>query len=821
MKWLQFLVGSFLFLWAINAASQESTLWGVVVDENNQPIGNVAVRTGNNGTLTGEDGTYSIPLQANTEVTITFSHISYEDIRITLSLGIGDIYEFNPVLKEGVTQVGEVVISARGEKRVRGIESLDPATVRKIPGANAGVENILRSLPGVSFNNELSTQYNVRGGNFDENLVYVNGIEVYKPFLVRSGQQEGLSFINTDLVADIDFSAGGFEAKYGDKLSSVLDVSYRKPEDFRAGLQASFLGGSLWVQGTDRKKRFRALAGIRYRDNSLLVDSKQTETNFRPVFADAQTFLSYQLSAAWELSFLGNLSINRYNYTPLTRQTNFGTLQNPIALQVFYNGKENDRYDTSFGALKLNHKAAAGLELDWIVSAYHTREQEYFDILAQYRLGEVNTDIGGQDLGEVIFSEGVGAQLEHGRNLLDALILNFQHKGKKALGAGLLSWGAGYQYEDFRDKLQEYEVIDSAGFSIRPPLPEFVNDQPYTPYTAPLTPYQSIDARNFISTHRLSAYLEYSRKWSLNSGVLYANAGIRSQYWTNSPEDLKGSADLIFSPRAQLAFQPLGKSDLVFRLSGGLYQQPAFYREMRGLDGNLVPDVKAQKAWHVSLGNDYSFELWKRPFTLISEAWYRNLSDVNTYTIENVRIRYRANNNATAYAYGFDFRLNGEFVPGTDSWFSFGYLKTEENQDNRGYISRPTDQRLKFAVLFQDYIPSIPNVKLYLNGVYNTGVPGGSPNYADPYAYQFRLPDYKRVDLGIFYVFTDASRTYPKSHWLHKFRELSAGFEIFNIFDIRNSITNTWVRDVYSKVQYGIPNYMTRRLFNLKISMQL
>ena len=821
MKWIRSFVSALIVLSAINAAAQEATLWGVVTNGQNQPVGNVSIQAGKNGTVTGDDGTYRLPLDANRKTSITFSHIAFQDVRITLTLGIGEIYEFNPVLKEEVTQVGEIVISARGEKRVRGIESLDPATVRKIPGANAGVENILRSLPGVSFNNELSTQYNVRGGNFDENLVYVNGIEVYKPFLVRSGQQEGLSFINTDLVSDVDFSAGGFEARFGDRLSSVLDVRYRRPEDFRAGLQASFLGGSLWVQGIGKNKRFRALAGFRYRDNSLLVDSKQTETNFRPVFADAQTYLSYQLSAKWELSFLGNLSINRYDYTPLTRQTNFGTLQNPIALQVFYNGKENDRYQTGFGALKLNHKAAAGLELEWITSAYHTREQEYFDILAQYRLGEVNTDIGGQDLGEVIFTEGVGSQLEHGRNLLDALILNFQHNGKKALGEGLLSWGAGYQFEDFRDKLQEYEVIDSAGFSIRPPLPEYSNDQPYAPFTAPLSAYQNIDARNFISTHRLTGYLEYSQRWNLSSGILFANAGVRSQYWTNNPEGLQGSTGFIISPRAQIAFQPDGRSDLVFRLAGGLYQQPPFYREMRDLNGNLVPGVDAQKAWHLSLGNDYSFDLWNRPFRLTSEAWYKNLSHVNTYTLENVRIRYRANNDATAYAYGLDLRLNGEFVPGTDSWFSFGYLRAEENQDNRGYISRPTDQRLKFAVLFQDYIPSIPNIRLYLNGVYNTGVPGGSPNYADPYDYQFRLPDYKRVDLGIFYVFTDPTRTYPQRHWLHNFRELSAGFEIFNIFDIRNSITNTWVRDVYTKVQYGIPNYMTQRLFNLKISMQL
>ena len=820
MKWLPFFAGLLMLFSLEQGMAQQATLWGVVLNKENVPVSNASVTAGSSGTVTDTYGAYKIAIPANTPVTVQFSHLSYKNIQVTLNLAIGEIYELNPVLQQDVTQMGEVIVTSEGNKRVRGIENIDAKTVRKIPGANAGIENVLRSLPGVNFNNELSTQYNVRGGNFDENLVYVNGIEVYRPFLVRSGQQEGLSFINTDMVQNVDFSAGGFEARYGDRMSSVLDVQYRKPEKFAAGLEASFLGGSLWVQGSDKNKRLRALAGIRYRDNSLLVNSKQTETNFRPLFADAQAYLSYQLASRWELSFLGNISLNRYNYTPLTRQTNFGTLQNPIALLVVYNGRETDRYDTRFGALKLTNKADNGLELDWIVSAWHTREQEYYDILAQYRLGEVDSNIGGENFGDVVFSEGVGSQLEHGRNLLDALIISGEHRGKKTLGEGVLSWGLRYNYEDFRDKLEEYEVIDSAGYNIRPPLPEYSNDQPYTPYTAPLTAWQNIDALNFISTHRVMGYLEYNRQWDLGSGSLYSNFGIRGQYWNNQPENAESSDQFIVSPRAQLAYKPYGNADLLFRLAGGLYQQPPFYREMRSLDGTLVPGVGAQKAWHVSLGNDYSFELWERGFKLTSEAYYRSLSDVNTYTLENVRIRYRANNNATAYAYGLDLRLNGEFVPGTDSWFSFGYLKTEENQDDRGYIARPTDQRLKFAVLFQDYVPSIPNVKLYLNGVYNTGVPGGSPNYADPYNYQFRLSAYKRVDLGIFYVFTDGSKPYPKNHWLHKFRELSAGFEIFNIFDVRNSITNTWVRDVYSKVQYGIPNYMTRRLFNLKLSMQ-
>lgn len=811
----------FTLLAVIYCHAQQATIVGVVTDTANKGIPGVSIKSGTSGTATDSTGAFRIQIPAETPVEIIFSHISFQDIRVSLTLSLGEVYLFNPVMTPDVQQIGEIVLTRSGEKTVKGIQTLSPQAVKMIPGANAGVENVLRTLPGVNFNNELSTQYNVRGGNFDENLVYVNGFEIYRPLLIRSGQQEGLSFINTALVDNISFSAGGFEARYGDKLSSVLAVDYRKPTKFGAGLEASLLGAGAWVQGSSINNRLKALGGIRYRDNSLFVNSKETETNFRPVFADAQLALSYDHSERWQWNFLGHLSLNQYNYRPLTRQTNFGTLQDPMALLVFYRGNEQDEYSTQFGAINSIYKAAAGLELTFSASAYHTTEQEYYDILAQYRLGEVNSDLGSEDLGEVVFSEGIGSQLTHARNLLDALILTLEHRGKSVVAKGLLQWGLRYSREDFRDKLEEYEVIDSAGFSIRPPLPEFANDQPYSPYTAPLTAFSEIRAKNFVTTDRFSGFAQWSRDWNLGSGLLYANAGVRMQHWRSSPRDSESQAQTIVSPRVQLAYQPGNSPDLVFRLAGGLYQQPPFYREMRDLNGVLIPEVKAQKAWHVSGAGDMSFKMWDRPFKFSSEIYYRNLSRVNTYTLENVRLRYRANNEATAYAYGLDLRINGEFVPGTESWFSAGYLKTEENQDNRGYISRPTDQRLKFAVLFQDYIPSIPQVKLYLNGVYNTGVPGGSPNYADPYNYQFRLPSYKRLDVGIFYVFTDAKRRYPKGHWLHKFKELSTGFEIFNIFDIQNSITNTWVRDVYTKRQFAVPNYMTPRLFNVKFRMQL
>jgi hypothetical protein len=365
----------------------------------------------------------------------------------------------------------------------------------------------------------------------------------------------------------------------------------------------------------------------------------------------------------------------------------------------------------------------------------------------------------------------------------------------------------------------EWEVIDSAGFSINPPkiLPK--NDQPYSPYTGPLVPYQNVRATNFVDINRFSGYIQWSRKGYIGNNEIWMNAGVRSQNWTVSGDNITSTTQITFSPRAQFSLKPNWNKDMFFRLSGGLYHQPPSYRELRDANGVVNPDVKAQQAIHIVLSNDYSFKMWNRPFKMVSELYYKLLTDVNPYTLDNVRIRYAAANNAKAFAQGFDFRLNGEFVPGTESWFSFGYLKTEENIDNKGYISRPTDQRLKFALLFQDYMPKIPSIKLYLNLVYNTGLPGGSPSYSDPYLYQNRLLDYRRADVGFSKVLIDAQNPSTKK-WLKSFKELAIGLEIFNLFDNQNAITNTWVRDVYSKNQYAIPNYMTTRVFNVKVNMR-
>lgn len=809
------------FFFSCIALAQNARIKGLILDNEKHPVAEVNVSSQDITVQSDSNGFYEIVIPSNKKVSLIFTHVSLKMMSLTVNLKTNEVFVFNPIMSNSEEQMGEVFVSSGNRKRVQGITSVDTETIKKIPGANSGIENILKTLPGVNSNNELSTQYMVRGGNYDENLVYVNEVEVYRPFLIRSGQQEGLSFTNTDLVQNVEFSAGGFQAKFGDKLSSVLDITYRKPTQFGAAFEASFLGGSAAVDLVSKNKKWSAVTGVRYRNNSLLVNSQDTETNYKPTFADIQTNVNYDISEKWQMSFLGNISQNKYSYEPLVRQTNFGTADQPMALAVYYDGQEKDQYDTYFGALKTTYKASPTLTLKLIGSLFHTTEQEHFDILAQYRLGNVNAE-DPENTSAVDFTRGIGSQLNHARNDLDALIANIELKGTKDWKESQLEFGLKYTRESIRDRVVEWEVIDSAGFSINPPLvilPK--NNQPYTPYTGPLLPYQNIRATNFNTINRFSGYAQWNKQSELGSSRIWYHLGARFQGWNVEGALEEGKTQFVVSPRAQFAIKPDWDHDMVFRISGGLYHQPPFYRELRDLDGVVNPNVKAQEAIHIVLGNDYNFKMWNRPFKWVTELYYKSLSDVNVYSIDNVRIRYVANNNAKAYAQGLDFRLNGEFVPGTESWVSFGYMKTEENYENKGYIARPTDQRLKFAMLFQDYMPNIPSVKVYLNLVYNTGLPGGAPAYSDPYLYQNRLNDYRRADIGFAKVFVDASTQNAKKGWLKNFKELAVGLEIFNLFNNQNAITNTWVRDVYSKNQYAIPNYMTSRVFNVKINARL
>ena len=787
--------------------AQQAVVRGIITNNNQAPIQNATIISGRNGTTSNTNGFYSLQVQSNIDIQVIFQHIGYQNSIVKLKLNPGEIYELNPVINESEEQIAEVIVQANQQRVIKGMTALTPETIRNISGANAGVENLLMSLPGVNSNNELSTQYAVRGGNYDENLVYVNEIEVYRPQLIRSGQQEGLSFLNPDMIQQVQFSAGGFEASYGDKLSSVLDITYKSFSKNQTLLSLSRLGGNLsWSLG---KEKWSMITGIRYRDNGLLVDQKETETNFNPSFADLQTFITYAHSDQLFFNILGAFSVNTYRYEPLVRQTNFGTIDQPKALVVYYDGNEKDKYTAFTGALKTTWIPNNNNSYRLILSNHQTVENEHFDILAQYRLGDPNTSIGGDDLGEVTFTEGVGSQLTHGRNNYAAQIVDGKLRGKHIKGNHQLDWGIGYKREHIDDRLVEWEVVDSAGFSIRPPSGSISNDQPYNSFTGPLVPFAYVQATNQTQIQRMTSFFQWSHRGLVGNTLYWLTAGIRGQRWQLDNEKPK----YIASPRMQFSFRPKNKDHVLYRFATGLYAQPPFYRELRSRNGQINPEVDAQKSIHLSLGNEYRFSMWDRPFLFQSELYYKHLDQLNAYTVENVRIRYDANNDTKGFVYGLDLRLHGEFVPGTESWISLGLMSTEENRNNRGYIPRPTDQRIKFAMLFQDYVPSMPFLKMNLNLVYNSGLPGGAPNYADPYDYGGRLRDYKRADLGIFYVVNDENKSR-----LPFVKDLMIGFEIFNVFDVQNAITMTWVRDVTSKSQFGIPNYMTPRVFNLKLS---
>ena len=546
---------------------QTSTIKGIILNDQNQPVQGANITSSNDGTTTNFNGFYILKIPAKKDIKIRISHINYKFIEVSFNLKIGEEFEFNPVLKESYEQIETVVISGSKRKNLEGITTISPQIIRSVKGAQPGVENLLKTLPGVNITNELSTQYSVRGGNFDENLVYVNEIEVYRPFLVRSGQQEGLSFVNTALVQNLDFSAGGFQAKYGDKLSSVLDITYRTPIDFGARIDVNLLGGSITTETVTKDSKFSAITGLRYRNNSLLVKSKETETNFNPTFADAQSYLTYRFSEKFHLSFLGNFAINDYQYEPTTRQTNFGTLENPIALLVFYEGQENDKYQTYFGAFKGSYFVNDNLTLKLITSTFHTTEQEHFDILAQYRLGEVNSNIGDENLGEVEFTEGIGSQLNHARNDLDALITNIEHKGYLKSQNNNFEWSIKYTNEDIRDRIVEWELVDSAGFSINPPNLDQFNDQPYAPDQGPIVPFQNIRATNKTQLNRIQAFGQWNRRSIINNNEVYANFGIRYHGWSVKNQLGESNFQRVISPRIQLAIKPDWNKDMLFRLS--------------------------------------------------------------------------------------------------------------------------------------------------------------------------------------------------------------------------------------------------------------
>ncbi|MFZ6052534.1 TonB-dependent receptor [Halocola ammonii] len=842
-----------LLLAALGVFSQATgTLTGVVTDGNDDPIVGASVyikSRPSTGTYTDEDGRYELTLAANYNYTVVYSYTGRKVTR-EVNLKSGQELEIDVSINYAI-DVGVADVVGRND-REKPMQTIDPKIYNKLPTPGGGIEALLRTTIANTAS-ELSSAYSVRGGSFDENLVYVNDIQVYRPFLVRAGQQEGLSFPNPDMVENIEFSAGGFEAKYGDRMSSVLDIQYRKPKEFGGTVSAGLLGGSAHVEGVSKNKRFTHNTGFRYKSNSYLLNSLDTQGDYDPNYTDLQTYLTYEVSPILDINFLGNYSRNQYNFVPSSRETNLGTINEALRFQVDFEGQEVTEFETFFGAISANYQPNEFTMLRFIGSAFQTYESETFDIIGSYRLDELERDLGSDEFGEVLRNRGIGSFINHARNSLDARVLNFTHKGSWEIEQTdhFVQWGARYQHELINDRISEWDLIDSAGFA-SPHPPDFTGNS-----MSQEIPVQNlVKAENTTSSSRLTAYLQDSYSWENDEGAEFtANLGVRGHYWDFNNQFVGG-------PRANFSYKPkwsrtitdsLGNDstiskDIVFTAAGGYYWQPPFYREMRGLDGSINEDIKAQQAIHAVVGADYIFSAWNRPFKLKAELYYKDLNYLIPYEVENVRLRYFATNNSRGYATGLDVMLNGEFVRGVQSWLRASFLTTQEDllddsyteyyneageqiipgvtQDPTavdsttfypGFVPRPTDQTFSFSMFFQDEMPRWPEYKVQLLLYFATGLPFGPPTF-DRYNDTERTPPYRRVDVGFSRdLITEKNKN---NNWFTStFEQGWISLEVFNLLGINNTINYTWIEDV-NGLQYSVPNFLTGRRVNLKLVLQ-
>jgi hypothetical protein len=762
-------------------------------------LANISIKNYPIGTVTDRKGEYLLRVPAEKQVTIVFSLLGYLPQEKTIEANAEERIELNLQLQINSEEIGEVQVS-RSRKGNGNISRIDPKFTNIMPDASSsGVEALIKTLPGVSSNNELSSQYSVRGGNFDENLVYVNDIEIYRPFLVRSGRQEGLSFINSDMVSSIEFSAGGFDAKYGDKMASVLDIKYRKPTEFNGSAAISMLGGNLHVEDISKNKKLSYTGGVRYKTNRYLLGSLDEKGEYNPNFVDLQTYVTYRFSDQFDLSFLGNVSQNNYNFIPQTRETSFGTFETAYNTKVYFEGQEKDKFQTLLGALSANYHPSNDLNLKFIASAFQTKEEVNYDILGDYYLNELERDLASESVGDSILNLGIGTFLNHARNKLEAHVYSFSHKGAYNTTDHLLNWGVKFQLEDIDDRINEWELRDSTGYSV-----------PYSDENVTLARVVTTD--NQMQNMRITGHVQDTYAIPINRGELYVTGGLRFHYWDFSSE-------FLLSPRFALNYYPDWETNISFRIAGGSYQQPAFFKELKDRDGNINSDVKAQKSTQFVLGSDYLFRAWDRPFKLTSEVFYKNFSHLVPYQVENVQIRYLGDQESTGYATGIDFKVNGEFVSGVQSWASVSLLQTKEDVvgDGHGWIRRPTDQRVNVSLFFQDYFPGNPSYKMHLAAFYGARLPTGPPN-SERYMDTYKMPPYRRLDIGFSKILI-GPETQHSSKLLSKVKNMWVSLEILNLLGINNTVSYFWVSSNTGDM-YAVPNYLTNRKLNLKLSIK-
>ena len=805
-----------LFFTLISVSIYGQTLSGIIIDNDKELLAgtHIIIKGENTGVSSDNNGKYFLNLKANRSVVIEVSFIGYATkiIRIPM-LKKGQTYTLDIQLFPEGKLINDIIVRDK-KSRKQALSKIKTQHVSIIPNSVGGIEAILKTHAGVSSANDLSSQYSVRGGNFDENMVYVNGIEVYRPFLIHSGQQEGLTFVNSDMVDNILFSAGGFEAKYGDKMSSVLDITYRTPKENKASINMSLLGGSAHFEGLTLNNKFSYIVGFRNKSNQYLLNAMDTKAEYKPNFSDLQTYLKYQIKDNWTISFLANVSKNRYRMVPETRDTEFGNLNEALKLRIFFEGQESDKYNTYFGAFNTSFFPNLKTKINLTTSAFKTIESESFDILGEYWLYQLDNNLGSDDFGDIKFDRGVGKFINHARNNLEATVINTSANGHYISNENTKwEWGFRIQKEDIEDHIKEWTLIDSAGFTLPHPNDNIggISD---SNQTVGMTSYLKSDLT--LSSLRKSGYIQINKE----AGNFTINAGSRFSTWSFNKEQL-------FSPRVNIAYIPLWEKDFVFRAATGIYYQSPFYKELRKLDGTLNLNIESQKSTHFVIGSDYLFYSWGRPFKLVTEVYYKKLENLIPYKVDNVRIQYLAENNSNGFATGIDLKINGEFVPGVESWVSISVMQTMEDIEDDfyidsesgetiypGFIPRPTDQRVNFSMFFQDYIPNNPNYKMHLSMMYGTGLPFGPPK-SEKYQDILTMPDYRRVDIG-FSAVIKAEDKKSKIKFLNKLNSMWVSAEVFNLLDIDNTVSYLWVSDVSGR-QYAVPNYLTPRQLNFKL----
>ncbi|MDR1406889.1 MAG: TonB-dependent receptor [Tannerella sp.] len=786
---------------SLSARDGKARISGNVRDADGNPVELVAVQVKNTvtGTMTDEKGHYSLTVATGDSVTLLFSCLGYNKAERIIPTVAGDM-RVNVQMNYMSLELGQVEVTA-ARINTTTLETLDANRMKILPDPSGGsIESLVVTQAGVASGNELSSQYSVRGGSYDENIVYVNGMEVFRPLLIRSGEQEGLSFINPGMTESVRFSAGGFEARYGDKMSSVLDITYKKPKTFEGSASASMLGAGAYVGSSEG--RFTQVTGIRYKTNRSLLGTMDTRAEYNPVFVDFQTYLTWQPAARWEINFLGNVSSNNYRFVPHDRKTSYGTAADPRSFTLYFDGKERDRFDTLYGAMTLKYSLSDKTEIGLQASAFRTREEESYDITSWYWL----EDVASGESGAATEALSLAYFHEHARNRLSATVAHAGLYGLSQLSsAHILKWGALVQRERIADKISEWESRDSAGYS----LPQNGRE---------VNVIANLFSDNRLESTRLSGYVQDAFKFRTARGMFTLVGGLRASYWDYSREAL-------FSPRLSVGFVPTANQRLVFRLATGFYYQPPFYKELRvetvDANGNHVirlnDKLKSQRSIHFIGGGDFSFPAAGRNFKLTTELYYKRLDNVNPYTVDNVKIRYYGENCAGGYIAGVDMKLFGDFVPGTDSWLNLSLMQSRQTIRGTTRAPMPNSQLYNLSLFFQDYFPGNRHVMLNLRGVLAGGFPVTVPRQGYEAGYH-RTPPYRRVDTGVTYRLAGGESALMERGLFRRFKNIWLGMDFFNLFDINNTGSYYWITDIYGE-QYAVPNYLTGRQVNFRISV--